>query len=368
MPSSSTAVNHQTPRLKTCFKTPEGRYKLQYEKTHPVKAVSQLTIAYLKEKPTNQAWCEARHFSNSNPVCHAFDSEVEDGHDLIIALHSGDGQFTLYSVSLRQQLQDPGRKLVAAQRYHKDGTSSNRHMKSVDIDGLLGINVEYWTRIQVPDAGIGHSSDGKYILTGGEDDLVQVWSIGDRKIVAWGEGHNSWVIGVAFDSYWSHQIQKEGYIKMWIRPDHSDNSQSNSSDAVIPITNLKDRPVASSIKTSSSSCPFMISVMPFEEWRCSTSGIASLWSPTQDLVNHNSVPQQTWASELATTSGWVKFRDLLPFQIACCHSVEEGFKEESIGIGRRMIVPDFERQLRANIPPSGPSKQHNSGGHRKSWP
>ncbi|CAH2041046.1 unnamed protein product [Thlaspi arvense] len=45
--------------------------------------------------------------------------------------------------------------------------------------------------------------DGKYILTGGEDDLVQVWSMEDRKIVAWGEGHNSWVSGVAFDPYWS---------------------------------------------------------------------------------------------------------------------------------------------------------------------
>ena len=72
------------------------------------------------------------------------------------------------------------------------------------------------------------SPDGKYVLTGGEDDLVQVWSMEDWKIVAWGEGHNSWVnflyslrvrpltlgissichhacqvSGVAFDSYWS---------------------------------------------------------------------------------------------------------------------------------------------------------------------
>ena len=75
------------------------------------------------------------------------------------------------------------------------------------------------------------SMDAKYILTGGEDDLVQVWSMEDRKVVAWGEGHNSWVrfsnhhgwlwitwfwssytvliwwcwqvSGVAFDSYWS---------------------------------------------------------------------------------------------------------------------------------------------------------------------
>lgn len=38
-----------------------------------------------------------------------------------------------------------------------------------------------------------YSMDGKYILAGGEDDLVQVWSMEDRKVVAWGEGHNSWV-------------------------------------------------------------------------------------------------------------------------------------------------------------------------------
>lgn len=38
-----------------------------------------------------------------------------------------------------------------------------------------------------------NSMDGKYILTGGEDDLVQVWSMDERKVVAWGEGHNSWV-------------------------------------------------------------------------------------------------------------------------------------------------------------------------------
>lgn len=35
--------------------------------------------------------------------------------------------------------------------------------------------------------------DGKYVLAGGEDDLVQVWSMEERKVVAWGEGHNSWV-------------------------------------------------------------------------------------------------------------------------------------------------------------------------------
>ncbi|KAG6502944.1 hypothetical protein ZIOFF_035233 [Zingiber officinale] len=236
MSSSSPAVNPQSPSLKTYFKTPEGRYKLQYEKTHPAavlhyshgKAVSQLSIAYLKEKPANQASAapstpsasgvrsaaarllgagngsralsfvggnganrvvsgsskiggsvgtsvgssssqlvanydgkgtylifnmadtlfisdlnsqdkdpiKAINFSNSNPVCHAFDSEAKDGHDLLIGLHSGDGQLTSFlsnlklefTLSLRQQLQDPGRKLVAAHHYNKDGANGNRHI------------------------------------------------------------------------------------------------------------------------------------------------------------------------------------------------------------------------------------------------
>ncbi|KAF6173118.1 hypothetical protein GIB67_020710 [Kingdonia uniflora] len=219
---SSNNNSQQSPSgLKTYFKTPEGRYKLQFEKTHPAgllhyahgKAVTQVTITHLKEKlaqlpPTPTAssstsgvrLAAARllggsngsrslssfvggngtsskssftgsygrlgntgavsstsgspgisnydgkgtylifnvgdtvyvsdfnsqdkdpikmiNFSNSNPVCHAFDPEAKDGHDLIIGLNSGD----VYSVSLRQQLQDVGKKLVGAQHYNKDGS------------------------------------------------------------------------------------------------------------------------------------------------------------------------------------------------------------------------------------------------------
>ncbi|GMP50445.1 hypothetical protein CsSME_00017059 [Camellia sinensis var. sinensis] len=219
--SSSAANNAQSPGLKTYFKTPEGRYKLQYEKTHPAgllhythgKTVTQVTLAPLKDKPAQAApstsssmgvssgvrSAAARflgggngsralsfvggnggtksvtgtsrvgslgasssyslmgtsnfdgkgtylvfnvgdaifisdlnsqdkdpiksiNFSNSNPVCHAFDPDAKDGHDLLIGLISGD----VYSVSLRQQLQDVGKKLVGAQHYNKDGCVNNR--------------------------------------------------------------------------------------------------------------------------------------------------------------------------------------------------------------------------------------------------
>lgn len=384
--ASSGAVNSQSATsLKSYFKTPEGRYKLQYEKTHPSgllhyshgKTVSQVTIAYLKDKPTqtSQASTSAAgvasgvrsaaarilgagngralsfsggnggskyssgatrngtvgttslsnlnsnpnfdgkgtylifnvgdtifisdlnsqdkdpiksiHFSNSNPLCHAFDPDAKDGHDLLIGLNSGD----VYSVSLRQQLQDLGKKLVGAHHYNKDGTVNNSRCTSVawvpkgdgafvvaHADGNLyvyeknkdgtadpsfpaakdqtqfsvahartsksnpiarwhicqgSVNSIAFSNDGVHMAAVGRdgylrvfdylkeqlicggksyygallccawSGDGKYILTGGEDDLVQVWSMEDRKVVAWGEGHNSWVSGVAFDPYWS---------------------------------------------------------------------------------------------------------------------------------------------------------------------
>ncbi|KAM1040356.1 hypothetical protein FF1_029603 [Malus domestica] len=244
------------------------------------------------------------HFSNSNPVCHAFDSEAKDGHGLLIGLSSGD----IYSASLRQQLQDSGKKLVGAHHYNKEGAVTSRqvccptlpyflifhefvdeksrctsvawvpkgngtfvaahadgnlyskesagdssfpaikdhtqfsvaharssksnpisrwhicqgsinsivysadgaNLATVGRDGYL--RVFDYSKEQLVFGGKSYygallccswSPDGKYILTGGEEDLVTVWSMEDRKVVAWGEGHNSWVSGVAFDSYWS---------------------------------------------------------------------------------------------------------------------------------------------------------------------
>ncbi|CAG4984145.1 WD repeat-containing protein 20 [Colias croceus] len=45
------------------------------------------------------------------------------------------------------------------------------------------------------------SPDGKYVVVGGEDDLVTVWSFSERRVVARGQGHRSWVSVVAFDPY-----------------------------------------------------------------------------------------------------------------------------------------------------------------------
>ena len=58
--------------------------------------------------------------------------------------------------------------------------------------------------------------DGKYILTGGEDDLVQVWSMEDRKVVAWGEGHNSWVSFLRMYTCFYSFLHHFGFILLFI--------------------------------------------------------------------------------------------------------------------------------------------------------
>lgn len=45
------------------------------------------------------------------------------------------------------------------------------------------------------------SPDGRYIVTGGEDDLITVWSFHGSYVLARGHGHRSWVSNVSFDSY-----------------------------------------------------------------------------------------------------------------------------------------------------------------------
>ena len=45
------------------------------------------------------------------------------------------------------------------------------------------------------------SPDGRYVLTGGQDDLVSIWSLQERMLVARCVGHESWVLDVKFD-FW----------------------------------------------------------------------------------------------------------------------------------------------------------------------
>jgi len=45
------------------------------------------------------------------------------------------------------------------------------------------------------------SPDGKYVLTGSQDDLVTIWSVAEATIVARCPGHGSWPTAVCFDPW-----------------------------------------------------------------------------------------------------------------------------------------------------------------------
>ncbi|KAI6709824.1 hypothetical protein JHW43_007634 [Diplocarpon mali] len=84
----------------------------------------------------------------------------------------------------------------------------NRHIAVVSEDGTLRI-IDY-LKEQLRDLFASYyggflcvcwSPDGKYVLTGGQDDLVSIWSVAESTIVARCQGHQSWVTAVCFDPW-----------------------------------------------------------------------------------------------------------------------------------------------------------------------
>ncbi|KAI9357750.1 WD40-repeat-containing domain protein [Pilaira anomala] len=70
-------------------------------------------------------------------------------------------------------------------------------MRTIDYtnERLCDVFVSYYGRFLC----VAWSPDGNYILTGGQDDLVTIWSFKETRIIARCQGHRSWVTGVAFD-------------------------------------------------------------------------------------------------------------------------------------------------------------------------
>lgn len=82
------------------------------------------------------------------------------------------------------------------------------HIAIASQDGFMRIyhfkTQEFHSRMRSYFGGITcicWSPDGCYVVTGGEDDLVTVWSFYHRRVVARGEGHQSYISAIAFDPY-----------------------------------------------------------------------------------------------------------------------------------------------------------------------
>ncbi|KAL1841663.1 hypothetical protein VTJ49DRAFT_6769 [Mycothermus thermophilus] len=88
----------------------------------------------------------------------------------------------------------------------------NRHLAVVSEDGtlrildyldekLLDLHYSYYGGFTC----VCWSPDGKYVVTGGQDDLISIWcpseGPGASALIARGQGHHSWVTSVAFDPW-----------------------------------------------------------------------------------------------------------------------------------------------------------------------
>lgn len=45
------------------------------------------------------------------------------------------------------------------------------------------------------------SPDSLFVVTGGQDDLITIWSVRERAVICRGQGHKSWISMVRFDPF-----------------------------------------------------------------------------------------------------------------------------------------------------------------------
>lgn len=85
-------------------------------------------------------------------------------------------------------------------------------------DRLLDLYYSYYGGLST----VCWSPDAKYVLTGGQDDLISIWSMADSAIVGRCQGHQSWVSAVAFDpwrcddkNYRFGSVGEDGRLCLW---------------------------------------------------------------------------------------------------------------------------------------------------------
>ncbi|XP_032576961.1 WD repeat-containing protein 20 [Drosophila sechellia] len=162
------------------------------------------------------------------------------------------------------------------------------------------------------------SPDGKYIVVGGEDDLVTVWSLHERRVVARGQGHRSWVSVVAFDPYTTSYTN-------WDGGDFSDdenqmNEYSHSREARFsgdstanggfegfdrnstPVHAARNGPHSASFRSDASSAE---KLMSYRLGSVSQDTQICLWDITEDVLRHPLVLRQRANSERGYLNGGV---------------------------------------------------------------
>jgi WD40 repeat protein len=174
--------------------------------------------------PNKENYFLAAHMDGSLIV---YDKEKEDAEFIPEESHTeagyspngssnGDSTPRQYKLNIKKSVQSRNQKSnpvsvwkisnqkVNAVSFSPDG----RHLAIAAEDGTLTI-MDYLseTLLDVHRSFFGAlltvtwSPDSRYVLTGGQDDLVSIWSVADHALVARCQGHESWVKDVKFDPW-----------------------------------------------------------------------------------------------------------------------------------------------------------------------
>lgn len=129
------------------------------------------------------------------------------------------------------------------------------------------------------------SPDGKYIVAGGEDDLVTVWSFHEKRVVCRGVGHKSWINVVAFDPYTTTVVDTESTDFSGSDDDSSSHAGSRSNHNLLQDT-LRGSSRSNSSKTSGKNSVGGDS-KPIVSYRFGSVGqdtVLCLWDLTEDIL------------------------------------------------------------------------------------
>ena len=110
-----------------------------------------------------------------------------------------------------------------------------KYLATVSQDGFLRVfdhnTMELVGRLRSYFGGllcVCWSPDSRLIATGGEDDLVTVWSFVEKRVIAKGRGHKSWVSVVSFDQF---TTCLEGFDKLKAEIEGDDSNDDDDSTA-----------------------------------------------------------------------------------------------------------------------------------------
>ncbi|XP_011496285.1 PREDICTED: WD repeat-containing protein 20 isoform X2 [Ceratosolen solmsi marchali] len=145
------------------------------------------------------------------------------------------------------------------------------------------------------------SPDGRYVVVGGEDDLVTIWSFHEKRVVARGQGHHSWVSVVAFDpyttSYGEHDPDFSGSDdEMSVTHNNHNHIHEKAKRLSTTSQNIHSNrnSCSSELRVSGGTC-YRLGSVSQDTQLC-------LWDITEDVLRQSVCPKQR-ASISATGSG-----------------------------------------------------------------